>query len=71
MPDLTDGWYWCDITEPRGDEPDWSRVPEERREVVRQRWLATNVETRRWKLWGPQIGFFAAQYAVSVIGRVE
>lgn len=68
-------WYLCDITEDADDgssaEPDWSRVPEEKRETVRARWVASRCTrvTSRVNLWGPQIAFFQRQpgYRVEVI----
>lgn len=57
-------WYWCSVTDEadRPDEPDWSKVPEGRRETVRARWLESAKPTpKRWKLWGPQIAWYQRQ----------
>lgn len=51
-------WYWCEISEAPHDEPDWSKIPEEKREMVRERWEKANRITARWKLWGPQIPLY-------------
>jgi hypothetical protein len=71
-------WYWCEITERvlsgKQAEPDWERVPAEKREWVRARWVAANSHevTRDWKLWGPQIPFYQRQgdMRVHVVGPV-
>lgn len=65
-------WYWCDIRESEKPAPDFERVPAEKREQVRQRWLA-GLPEKRWKLWGPQIPFYqrCASMAVTVVGPVE
>jgi hypothetical protein len=69
-------WYWCqleDASEAAGiPEPDWSRIPEAKREMVREKWLLANAPkplTERVQLWGPQIPFFAAQpyYKVTIL----
>jgi hypothetical protein len=66
-------WYLCELgdTSIGVEEPDWSRVPEPKRETVRARWLAANAQRRveRVHLWGPQIPFFARQpyYDVRVV----
>jgi len=57
---MPEAWFWCDIvdTEDRV-EPDWSKVPEDRRALIRQRWEAnTTPAPKRWKLWGPQIHMY-------------
>jgi len=53
-------WYACLITDEEDrTEPDWDLVPEDRRELVRSRWLNRNpIIPRKWKLWGPQIPFY-------------
>ena len=54
-------WYPCYITDEqdRPEEPDWDKVPEERREMVRQRWAEQAApKPRFFKLWGPQIPFY-------------
>jgi hypothetical protein len=48
-------WYICEFTEDLREEPDWTKVPEERREMVRSRWDAYEPPMELWKLWGPQI----------------
>ncbi len=64
-------WYRCEITEidPDAKEPEWDKVPEERRALVRHRWKARVTITKEWKLWGPQIEFFMRQYEVKVLGK--
>ncbi len=60
-------WYWCSITEADDTmEPDWDRIPADRRELVRSRWKPKTV-TKSWLLWGPQIPFFQRHYEVQVI----
>lgn len=65
-------WYLVRITETDPDEvePDWSRVPEERRDLVRDRWHASRQKiTRTWRLWGPQIPRYRTMgYDLEVIG---
>lgn len=68
------GWYWCDVVDRyEREEPDWSKVPEFKREAVRQRWLAGAEEPMRCQMWGPQIGWYQRQpnYTVSVVGPVN
>jgi hypothetical protein len=64
------GWYECDVSDPPDEEPDWSRVPTDKRETVRTRWLRANRQpARRCLMWGPQIEFFRAQGSeITVIG---
>jgi hypothetical protein len=54
-------WYRCTVTDSRVDaeEPDWSKVPEAKRDAVRDKWRAAHLkeETTTWWLWGPQIAF--------------
>jgi len=51
-------WYWCEVTE-ADEPPDFSLVPEDRRDMVRHRWELANEPTpRRWKMWGPQIPWY-------------
>lgn len=72
-------WYDCEITEEISDEvpePDWSKVPEQRRALVRQRWELSRLKivVTKVKLWGPQIPFFRRQYpkvAVAICDRDE
>lgn len=62
-------WYLCDLADgfERPEEPDWSRVPEAKREMVRERWNASQVApVVRTYLWGPQIEWFARQPQHSV-----
>jgi hypothetical protein len=66
-------WYWCDVVDDaeRPEEPDWSRVPEDRRETVRARWVeSAKPAPKRWKMWGPQVAWYSRQpgYHVNVIG---
>lgn len=61
MADLEPRWYWCDMVDSNDipEPPDFSKVPEERRAGVRERWLNTNApEPERWKLWGPQVDHY-------------
>lgn len=66
-------WLWVDITEPkRQEEPDWSKVPSERRAAVRAKWLQrhTNiVATERFKIPADQLDYFTKtmKYNVTVI----
>lgn len=64
-------WYWCDVLDASevAEEPDWSRVPEAKRAIVRQRWLEKAAPVQRTQLWGPQISFFQSlpYYTVTVI----
>lgn len=62
-------WYWCRITEadPEHEEPDWDRVPEEKRALVRQRWQERGLVTKRWKLWGPQIPYYQRTPGMTVV----
>lgn len=68
MPKYEERWYSCVIHEEIADEsksePDWSRVPESKREAVRARWEASRktMVVTRVNLWGPQIPFFQRQY---------
>jgi hypothetical protein len=76
MSALQERWYWCEVVDDadRPEEPDWSRVPEERREIVRERWgQQTTPEPVRWKMWGPQIAGYRRQpgYHVTVVGPAE
>lgn len=59
-------WYLC-IVEESDEEPDWSRVPEDKRDRVRSRWRESNVDSDVFRLWGPQIPFFDNQYDVEVL----
>lgn len=77
MSDYEPCQYLCEIVDAYDDEttePDWSRVPEFKREQVRQRWQQGQMEKlkpERWHLFGPQIPFYQKQskYRVTVIGR--
>lgn len=66
-----DLWYLCKVEDSFiEDEPDFSKVPEAKREMVRRNWLAKQeavVETVN--LWGPQIAFFKRQpyYKITVL----
>lgn len=60
-------WYDARITETIPSdtpEPDWSKVPEAKRAMVRERWHAAQYteSVTVTKLWGPQIAFFRRQY---------
>lgn len=70
-------WYLCQLEDSAVDEvvePDWSKVPEFKREVVRAKWLEAHKPQPYLNevfLWGPQIDFFARQpyYKVIVLER--
>lgn len=51
-------WYYCDVTEVTEEAPDFSRVPADRRKLIRERWEQSHAKTTRWKMWGPQIETF-------------
>lgn len=52
-------WYLCELTLLEVEEPDWSKIPEARREMVRAQWIARQaIAPQRVKLWGPQIHIF-------------
>ena len=56
------------------DEPDWEKIPPERREIVRANWHErSKPEPRRWKLWGPQIETYAngRGFEVEVLGPCD
>lgn len=65
-------WYWCTVEDAFGTmtEPDWSRVPEDKRAAVQAKWRASNapVDVGRWQLWGPQLPWYQMQrqYAITV-----
>lgn len=62
-------WYWCLITDDdeRPREPDWSKVPEAKREVVRVRWFSKAAPPiRRFKLWGPRIPMYSRMPGLTV-----
>lgn len=66
-------WYLCGVVdaEERPEEPDWSKVPEDRRAMVRGNWLSVQKSVAKvWKMWGPQIEWYNRQpgYQVTVIG---
>ena len=76
MEKLEDKWYWCDIVDrfllDELVEPDWSKVPESKRRMVREKLDAAKAEKlkpTRCKLWGPQIPWYQRQpqYDVTVI----
>ena len=69
---MREGWWWCDITEDEREPPDWDKIPEDRREMVRARWDAVAPTTKRWKLYGPQIPLYQKcdDISVTVIGPV-
>lgn len=79
MPTLEARWYWGEFTEWDEDaaEPDWSRVPEEKREIVRRIWQERVAEVSRWKVWGPQVEMYQSgkppyhNVRVTVLGPVE
>lgn len=76
MSEYRECWYWCDLLDLEAvpEEPDWSRVPEERREAVRTGWQRrSQPKPQRVKLWGPQIPIYQSRpyYRVEVIGPVE
>lgn len=52
-------WVLCEIRDPDSIpiEPNWDRVPESRREHVRQRYHAAYADTQvqSWWLWDKQI----------------
>lgn len=69
-------WYLCDIVDrfelESLQEPDWSRVPEAKRERVRASYEKARDEKlkpSRWLMWGPQIPWYGsqAQYDVVVV----
>lgn len=68
-------WYRCRVTSTWADEakpePDWSRVPEAKRDVVRAKWEASRMQTEdgEWLLWGPQIAWYNRRpnYRVTVL----
>lgn len=67
-------WYWCDLAEVPDEQPDFSKVPEDRREIVRERWLnSTLAAAQRCQLWGPQIETISRHpaYEVTVIEPVD
>jgi hypothetical protein len=78
--EYVEAWYWCILEDSSAvearAEPDWSRVPEIKREMIREKWLKMNEPkpySERVKLWGPQIPFFMKQpyYTVQVLELVS
>lgn len=59
-------WVKCLITEVPEDEPDWEKVPSERRELVRERWMNKNREVGEWLLWDAQIPFYRRMRGIEV-----
>lgn len=59
-------WYWVDVwdVEP-SEEPDFSRVPEARRDEVVARWRERQMKRRpkRCRMWGPQIPMYRSSPA--------
>jgi hypothetical protein len=74
---FADLWYECEVEDGFSDEvePDWSRVPEAKRDTVRDKWRAAHVktETGRWLLWGPQLPWYQRQkpYRITILRAVE
>lgn len=64
-------WVLCELMEVvcEDEEPDWSRVPESKRELVRSRWQAGHAKavTSQVYLWWDQIEFFSRQYRVRIL----
>lgn len=51
-------WYVCDLIDSSDipSPPDFSKIPEDRRGEVLERWEKSNIpQGETWKLWGPQI----------------
>ena len=66
---MADRWVWCVVRSTPEVEPDWTRVPEAKRETVRARWRAANETAERWQLWEPQIPMYRRLgYGVEVEG---
>lgn len=72
--------YWCDFVDgflaEEVQAPDWDKVPEQKRAMVRQRFeasVAEKLKPTRWKPFGPQIPWYMRQpkYRVTVIGPAE
>lgn len=59
-------WIKCLISETPEGESDWSKVPEERRELVRERWTNKNREVGEWLLWEAQIPLYQRMRGVEV-----
>lgn len=62
-------WYLCSLQEV--DEakvaPDFSKIPEQRREVVRQKWLSQNLApAQECLLWGEQINKYQEREGTTV-----
>lgn len=64
-------WYWCDLTDAYElEEPDWSKVPADKNEQVRERWMVgakAKLRPQRVQLWGPQIPFYLRQPKLDVL----
>jgi hypothetical protein len=63
--------YLCEVADGYdADEPEWERIPEAKREVVRERWLS-RLPVSRWHLFGPQIPWYMRQrkFRIKVLGR--
>lgn len=77
LPDyaLKNCWYLCELEEnivaEDAVEPDWSRVPEAKREMVKARWVESNTTktVTRTNMWGPQIAWFMRFYRITVLGE--
>lgn len=66
-------WVWCEFRETEDAEPDWSKVPEGRRKLVKDRWDSAHVQVSRWLLWEPQIPLLSKMEGttITVIGPKE
>lgn len=69
--ELDERWYLCRVEDSSvDDEPDFSKIPEAKREMVRKNWLAKQKPVfETVNLWGPQISFFQEQpyYKITVL----
>jgi hypothetical protein len=64
-----DRWYTCELEE-RSEQvmPDFSKIPEEKREMVIQGWKnRQGVASEEWQLWGPQIPMYQTLMNVRVL----
>ena len=69
-------WMWCDVIDEfemeTVPEPEWDKVPEFKREIVRARYQAARLEKLkpiRCKMWEPQIPWYQRQpqYQITVL----
>lgn len=69
MPPYEHRWYLCEVREVEEEDiPDFSRVPDDKRQMVEARWrerLAAQ-KPERWLLWGPQIDGYARMPGVTI-----